>query len=157
MNLNQTDAPAKFKSMRIIFFAMIAGLLAFTAVAFNITKASHFFKPDHSDILFIPCFLLTLISVFAGFYVSGISLRKIGTEETLNDKLMKYQSVLVPRLATCEGAALFSIVCFLLSSNLIYVLFEGIALIVMAYHYPSVAKTGAELGLNDSEINDLIS
>jgi hypothetical protein len=151
------DPKSSYRNMRIIFFSMISGLILFTVVAVNIAGPKLVFNTDFSDPLLIPCLLVVVFSIPAGLFISGKALAKISPEETLSDRLNKYYQVLILRLATCEGPALFSVVCFLLTANMVYLMFGAIAFIVMLYHYPSLLKLQTELGMTEIETEELIN
>lgn len=152
---DQLNANSALISMKVIYFAMILGLLAFVAVTFLISSPDFKFGFDTSDPILIVAIVLFMIAVPTGFFISKILWRNIGEELTLKDKVLKYQPGFIIRLASCEGVGLFSIVGFMLSNNLIYIIMIAVILMVIITYYPSVERIGKDLFLTDIDMENL--
>jgi len=70
-------------------------------------------------------------------------------------KLAKFQSGQIIRLATCEGAGLLAIICLMLTSNSVYLIFLVITFTVMIRYYPSPDMIGRCVNLTQGEIDSL--
>jgi hypothetical protein len=77
---------------------------------------------------------------------------KINQNDSLMNRLSKYQTGQLIRLATCEGVGLLSIVSLFLTSNLFFLVFLLIALFIMIQYYPTPDKIGREINLTTNEI-----
>jgi hypothetical protein len=137
---------------RIIYSALIAGLLFFLGVTMYISKGSFYFKADLKDPLLITLLILSLIVLPAGSYISRMVLPKPDSKESFQNKFPDYLKRLIIRMATCEGIGLYAIICFMLNQNLVFLLFLLIALLIMLPYYPTPDKIGSEINLNQSEI-----
>jgi uncharacterized membrane protein len=97
-------------------------------------------------------FLMSCINLPAGYFVAKMLFKKIDQNDQLKDKMQKYRTAQIIRLALCEGVGLLAIVSLLLTSNLFFLIFLFIALFVMLLYYPSPDKIGREINLTQNEI-----
>jgi hypothetical protein len=149
------NSKSVLRSIKVIYFSMFLGLLAFTAVTFRISTPDYKFAFDTSDPILIPAIVFILVTIPTGAFVAKTVWKKISDDLSLKDKLVRYQPGFLIRLATCEGAGLFSIVGFLLSNNLVFIVLTAIILMNFFFYYPSVDKIGREINLTDSEMEEL--
>lgn len=149
------SARSALRSVKVIYFSMIIGLLSFTAVTFYISDSEFMFKFNINDPVLITALIVLLFVIPIGYLASKALWSKIGTNDSLKDKVIKYQPGFLIRLATCEGAGLLSIVGFLLSNNLVYILLTAITLLLIFYYFPSSEKIGRDINLTQAEIDDL--
>jgi hypothetical protein len=140
-----------FKILTIIHAALMAGQLLFAVVVFSITQNNGINYQPGSDPLFYIAILLTVGGMIAGTFVSKTLLGKIDVNGTLRQKLMAYQTALIPRWAFTEGASLFCIVCYMLSGNLFYLILVGLNVIWFWMIRPTKKKAKADLNLNYEE------
>ena len=155
--LNKTehaDARSILRSIKVVYFSLILGLLSFLAVTFLISQDFKFAIDKSDPILYANLFLL-IIAVPIGFYVSQSIWKRIEKDLPVKDKLLKYQVGFLIRMATCEGVGLFSIVGFLLSNNLIYLGITMTILLIIYYYFPSIEKLELHMDLNQTEIDQL--
>ncbi|MBK7711135.1 MAG: hypothetical protein IPJ37_09450 [Bacteroidales bacterium] len=141
---------------RVIFIGQVAGSLFFVFVAAWLTKETSFFKIDISDTFVIVNILLIGIVIPVGYFQSSRIFRSVKPESTLKEKYPSYQTGLIIRLAFCNGSALFSVVCFLISSNMLFLLFYLVALSVMIINYPTPDKIGESVNLTQTEIESFL-
>ena len=149
------NSKSVLRSLKVIYFSMILGLLAFTAVTIRIATPDYKFALDASYPILIAAIVLFMLAVPSGAFVAKALWKNISDELSLKDKLVRYQPGFLIRLATCEGAGLFSIVGFLLSNNLVFIVLTAIILMNFFFYYPSVDKIGREINLTDSEMEEL--
>jgi len=138
---------------RMIYFGLIGGLLFFLVVAFFITTEKLYFKTDLTNPFLITLLVLSLTSLPIGSFISERALPNPDANEKLPIKFPMYQTRLIIRMATCEGVGLFSVVCFLLTPNLVFLLVLLIPLFIMLQYYPTPEKIGRDLNLTQSEID----
>jgi hypothetical protein len=153
MIINDLSPRLALKMSRVIFFSLIAGLLTFLALVLCITDSKFFFNIDLSDPLMLATFILSCIFLPAGYLFTKMTFNKIDQNDFLKNKLLKYQSGQIIRLATCEGVGMLAIVNLLLTSNLFFFIFLLIALIIIIQYYPTPDKIGKEINLTQTEIN----
>jgi hypothetical protein len=155
MNKNEhINSKSVLRSIRIVYFALILGILSFLAVTFLISQDFKFVFDKSDPIIFANLILFTL-AIPIGYLVSQGMWKKIEKELPLKDKLLKYQTGFLVRLATCEGVGLFSIVGLLLSNNLIYLVLTGLVLLIIFFYFPSLEKLELQLDLNYADLDEL--
>ncbi len=154
METNNLNPKAFLQVTRVIYFAILAGLLIFLFVALFISNKTLSFSFDTKD-PFTFAVLITIVIIPVGTMVSNKLFKRYKPNSTLKEKLPVYNVGLIARLAAYEGAGLLSIVCLLISSNLYFVIFTAIALSAIMLNYPSPEKIGEALGLTSSEIESL--
>jgi hypothetical protein len=137
---------------RMIHLSLLTGSLAYIILVFNIFRDSFIIKLDLSDPLLLSLIILCCVAIPSGYLYSKKTFNKTEPGDLLRQKYPIYQSGLIIRLATCEGVALFAVVCLQLTSNLLCIIFFFIALIVMIGFYPTPYKIGKEIKLTQSEI-----
>jgi len=155
MNTNDLNPKQLLKVTKIIFFALIAGQLFFLLVVLSITGGKFIFKTDVSDPLLLSCLILDCITLPFGFVVAKKLFDQIDPNAALMQKLAKFQSGQIIRLATCEGAGLLAIICLMLTSNSVYLIFLVITFTVMIRYYPSPDMIGRCVNLTQGEIDSL--
>jgi hypothetical protein len=141
---------------RIIFFGQVTGSLFFFSVSAFLTKAASYFKADLSDPLVIVNIILICVAIPVGFFLSAKKFKNVKQEGTLKDKYPVYQTGFIMRLGFCNGAGLFSLVCFLISSNFFFLIFFSIALLVLIFNYPTPDRIGESICLTQAEIESFL-
>jgi hypothetical protein len=155
MVTNDLNAKALLKVTKIIFFAMIAGLLTFLAMTLYVNEIKYSSKIDLAEPLFVVNFILCCVALPVGYFYTKSLFSKIDPNDLLKNKLFRFQSGQIIRLATCEGVGLFAIVNLLVTSNLMFLIFLIIALLTMFQYYPTPEKIGREINLTQTEIDIL--
>jgi len=139
------------QQVRVIYFALIAGLSFFLLVALYVSHETLAFSFNAKE-PFTLLVLLTLVIIPIGYTFSNRIFKSYKPNIALKDKLPTYQQGFIARLAFCDGSGLLSVVCLLLTSNLYFVIFTAIALFVMVLNYPSPERIGEAIDLTPSEI-----
>ncbi len=155
--MNKTEhvnSRSVLRSIKVVYFSLILGLLSFLAVTFLISKDFKF-TLDKSDPIIFANLVLFLLAIPVGFLVSQAMWKRIEKGLPLKDKLLKYQSGFLIRMATCEGVGLFSIVGLLLSNNLIYLVFTATILLIIYNYFPAIEKLEIHIDLNQTELDEL--
>jgi hypothetical protein len=153
MITNDLNPKLFFKMTRVIFFSLYSGLITFLIMVLFINANKYLFNLDISDPLMLSTFILACIFLPAGYLFTKRTFNKIDQNDLLKNKLPKYKSGQIIRLATCEGIGILAIVSLLLTSNLFYLIFLFIALFIMFLYYPTPDKIGKEINLTQNEID----
>jgi len=146
--------PQQFLKMtRVIYFSLWIGLMTFFLMVLFITNHKLVFNTSMSDPLMISTFIIACVFLPAGNRYTRMTFRKINQDDSLMNRLTKYQTGQLIRLATCEGVGLLSIVSLLLTSNLFFLFFLFISFFIMILYYPTPNKIGIEINLTQNEID----
>lgn len=146
----------KFISIQIINGALIVGVSVFLAVVLSITENMFFDYNDQSEFKFIAPIIL-IIGFFAGSFLYKKQVQIINTEDNLQKKLRRYLTGTIIRTALLEAAALIGVIGTFTTANYYYLIFTGIALLIMIVNFPNKDKFSQELNLNFEEKNKLNS
>lgn len=142
------------KTMRIIFFALLAGQLIFIAIAFFIVTNNP--PQSQADDMFN---IIVPILVGSGLFISNFMFRqllgKIKYDSSFEIKLEAYRSALIIRYALLEGPSIFSTVAFLLSGNIIFLAFSGVMILAFMMNMPNRNKATQDLNLSSIETDKL--
>jgi hypothetical protein len=126
----------------IVFIYIIYNKLHF---AFDITK---------------PFILLTVILFCtllpSGYLFSKMIFSKINQHDSFRSKLRKYRTGQIFRIVTCEVTGILIYFSFVLSCNLLFLIFLFIVIFLMVKYFPTPDKIGREINLTQTEI-DMIS
>lgn len=142
----------QLQQIKIIYFAIVAGIILYLAVVLFVRTGTYFFKVNLTDPMFVGLIFLSLIAFPAGYYYSGKVMRKIGADDSLEKKLQVYKTGLIIRLACCDGIAFFALICLLLTNNTFSLLFFFLAIIALRRFYPTAEKIANEIGVSQSEL-----
>ena len=153
MIMNDVKPKVFLRMTRIIYFALWGGLFSFLITAMALIEDQFQFSSGLSDSLILITFLLSCINLPAGYFLAKMLFKKIDQNDQLKDKLNKYQTGQIIRLAFCEGVGFLAIVSLLLTSNLFFLIFLFISLFVMVVYYPTPEKIGREINLTQNEVD----
>jgi len=137
---------------RFIYFSLLAGMLFFLILVTTMMSRQPVLKIDFTNPLFLTLFILTCIGLPVGFFASKRYFNKMDPDAGLGNKYAIYQTGLLMRLATCDGVALLSIVCLLITNNLFSLIFLIISIAVFILYFTTPDKIGNDIQLAESEI-----
>jgi bacteriorhodopsin len=142
------------KTMRIIFFALLAGQIIFMAVAFFTVNNNP--PQSQSDDLFN---IMVPVAIGFGLFMSGMLFKqligKIKNDASFEQKLEAYRSALIIRYALLEVPSIFSTVAYLFSGNIIFLAFSGVMILAFLMNMPSRDKATQDLNLSSIEADKL--
>lgn len=98
---------------------------------------------------------LALGSVWSGSLLFRGMIGKLSVDGELGAKLARYQSASLLRFALIEGAALFAMVIFANSGNLLYALIGALLILHLILLKPNLEKIGRQLPLGAAERSQL--
>ncbi|PCH71250.1 MAG: hypothetical protein COC06_02370 [Bacteroidales bacterium] len=153
MNKTEQNFIQYQRTNSILFIAMLIGQIVFTAITLYLNQTLGGIAEDDNirDIflLVVPVFFLG--QMLASKIVIAKKLKLARSKETLNEKLFEYRSITIIRLALLEGVAFFSIICFLLTGDYIFLVFVGLIMVLFVINKPTKDKLVRELELNREE------
>lgn len=136
------------KMLLVIFVGLIMGQLLFAGVTFFVLKPS---VVPSNDQLFL---FLTLAMIGAGISAGLFFWNKMKTEiqpiDGLDEKLSKYRTATIIRMALLEGPNLFGIVAYMLTGNQIVLGIAAAGMLFFLTYVPLKNKVMKDLGYSDS-------
>lgn len=158
MQFDQNYGPSSkgpVKTMQLIHLALLAGQVMFGIVTLFITPASKFEYTNTNDvhIFIVPVFAIAMVAI-SRFLFSKL-LAGAASADNLSSKLVSYQSALIVQLALIEGASLFGIVVYTISSNLLYLFISALLVVYFFFQRPTVQKITNDLNLSPEEAMEM--
>ncbi|MES2555650.1 MAG: hypothetical protein V4604_05835 [Bacteroidota bacterium] len=134
--------------LTVIFAGLIMGQLAFVGVAFFVLKPVVVANED-------PVFLYLTIGLISagiagGFFFWNKLKTDLRTTENLDDKLAKYRSSTIIRMALLEGPNIFGIVAYLQTGNPIIMGITAGGIAFFLTYVPLKNKVKRDLGYSNS-------
>ena len=145
-------------ALKIIYLALMAGLVLLTLVAIYFVKLTEgIIPPDDGSLhkmfqYLVPGF--ALINVMMAYFLYGKRLQMTYNIDKLSYKLEIYRSINILKAALFEGPGLLAAIGYLLIGQSLYLIVLGFILAVFAVNRPSKEKLISELKLSyeDKEI-----
>jgi 4-amino-4-deoxy-L-arabinose transferase-like glycosyltransferase len=142
MNM-QTDHTADYKSMAILTWTLIIGILLFCGVSIGLYYFGGISNnlQDYSQTVFLISLIATVVIIVAtrAVYVRRVNVLK-ETNQSSKEKLEIFRSITITHMALCEFPALFSIISFMVFGNFMFFIVVAISLAEMIMKFPTQHK-----------------
>lgn len=137
--MSDTLKTGAFKTLQIIYGALIIGVVVFLFVVLYLVKNLHF-TVDTDDVFTMLVPLMTFSGIVVSMILNKNFLGMILPEDSLQAKLSKYQTASIIRGALLEGPALIGVVATFMSGNYFFLLFSVVLIRVMYFYFPTKQK-----------------
>ncbi|WP_075601947.1 hypothetical protein [Saccharicrinis aurantiacus] len=142
-----------FRTLSLIHLAMLIGQVVFLVIVLNLKLTSGKVSTGALSAPFSYIVAgLTVSCIIVCKIVYAVKLKQAQSKEAITEKMAIFQSANIIRFALYEGPSLFSIVVFLLTGELYFLIFTSILLLFFIFSKPSRQKTIDVLDLNQDEI-----
>ena len=134
-------------SLRVIFGGLLFGMLSFLLVMTVIIKSGSQ-QTDSNELfqLIAPIFMVTAVSV--SIFLRKSTLAKVHNETNPLNLIKTYTSNRIIQMGMVEASIIFAIVCFMITSNLYFVILSGIGILYFISLFPIRKKVVAQLKLD---------
>ncbi|WP_146260587.1 hypothetical protein [Breznakibacter xylanolyticus] len=145
----------QLKQIRIIFYAILIGLLVFCAGSVAlVTQRGGLMLLSPVQMQYLQTVIIIL--AFTGIPAAHL-FHKRKTEHLRPDmmpemKLSRYRVSFFIKMATFEGISLVSLLCYLMSAGSNFLIIFGILMVTILVNYPGRDRIWTELGLNDDNV-----
>jgi len=141
-----------FKAIRVVHTALLLGQIIFALICLTLNRNGELGHNEMiNKILIIASPALVIMGIVSGIFIAKAKLNTIKLKSNLAEKLAGYRGVLIIRWALMEMPALFAVICYMLTANLIYLGLAGVIVILFAINRPSNDKLYTELELDQNE------
>ena len=154
MENNQQTTKSYFKMLSIIHLFLVLGIvLVGLVVTFIITDFQH---PDNDSglaklfVYLVPG--VVIVGIVASNMISTFKLNALKDSSDLNLKLKGYSEILIIRYMLLEFPSLFALVVVFMTSNIIYLMYAGLLVILLVIKKPTRKSAVADMQLNQQEI-----
>ena len=149
VNQNLQTTPKTFlRTISIIHLVLNLGLILFAAVTFFINSGRNVFNYNTNDPFVMVAPLLAIAGIAGGIFLFKKQVAIAQSKDTLKGKLALYQGALIQKYALVEGPAMFAIVAYDLSGNLLFLIIAGLLLLYFISIRPTKDRLVTDLDLS---------
>ena len=145
----------QLKQTRLLFTAILSGVLIFLLVAVVVNETMGVLKPSLLVYLTEARLVIAIVSFTAMLTAKRLFTRDMETAKKslihLSDKLNHYRSALIKYVAICEVPAMVAIILFLFMGNFIFIVYAAVLIGFIAVMMPSRKKIITLLDLDSGE------
>lgn len=152
MEQTQLTTKSYFTALKIVHFALTAGVILFLVMAVILQITG--FEPELKEMEMI-LLGITAFAAIAGIFTGNLLFRKrleqLVELKSLKEKLTGYQSALIVKYALVEGPAFFCVVAYLLTANILFPVIAVFLVFVLVLFAPRKDKLISDLNLSTKE------
>lgn len=153
MLITQQNFKQYFSILRLLHLSMMAAVFILGLIVHFVLVPAPDFILNENNALFVNIAAAYMaIAVALSYWLFGVRLNVAKQQTSLSDKLNAYRGATILRFALIEGAALLTVVFYLLTGNLVLLGIAGIGLVVMLLHHPNLVKLKMDLDLNPTDL-----
>ncbi len=143
------------QTLQIIHFAMLSGQVMFAGVLFFLRDEITITQTDDelANLFKILVPVLGFGGLLGGNFVFKSFMKKALTSENIGKKMDTYRVAFLIRSALLEGPSLFTLVAFLLTSDVFFIGFAIILMVIFTFLRPTAAGIIQDLELSGEERN----
>lgn len=145
--------PKRFlETISILHMSLIVGPIVFAIIAFNETekKIISFSETVELFLIVVPSFALG--GILLGNFIFKQTIKNIAPVSSLRQKLIRFQTASIVKYLLLEAASLFSVIAFLQTRNLIFLMILGMLVLYFLLLRPTKTKIERVLNLKENEL-----
>jgi hypothetical protein len=145
--------------MRMVYYAMSAPIILFSAVAYFLIETDALGGPDYSlaPLLQTIAIILVPLCIGAGYFFFKTGVGRVDKKMPLSEKLRKYFALLIVRSAIFEGGFLFCFVATILTREILFLAASPVILFIFLLLRPNADTITSDLNLSASERSQIES
>lgn len=141
-----------FKTLQRLHLYLVMGVVLFLSITIYLVESGGFGEDDEINNVFqyvVP--LLATVSIFASRFMFNKRRKSLSSAKTLQDKTEGYQAALIVRWALIQGATLFAIIAFMLTSNYGFATIAIIMILYQILQRPNLESALEDLNLSHGD------
>lgn len=141
-----------FKSLFLIWVALIIGQVMFGAVVFYLHKTGAYTGDESLNqtfLMIVPAFVVAGIA--GSILFLKMKLKQLKQLDNFESKLEQYRAATIISYALLEGPSLLGIVAFLISGNIVFFALSIMIILMFLISKPSKYKLSLDLELSEEE------
>ena len=150
MKLQGSNFKKYHRALQLVYFALLQGVLFFMFLIYFQTDDS-FYDLNLSDSKILTGIIVVLAALFLSFYLYAYLLKNISAVKGIENKLEKYTSAFIVKMAILEGGSFFNLVMYMISGNKAFLIFAAVLLLAMMMSFPGIDKIENALDLSMGE------
>ena len=150
METNSITSKEYFRTLKIIYLALIAGQVIFSLTVVFLIYTGEFNEdfPEMEKIFFILVPVLVIGGYLGGRMFFKKRLETAILKPGLPEKLADYQSALIIRYALLEGPSMLAFIAYLLTADIFFIVIAGFIIIIFITLRPTVDRMISDLELS---------
>lgn len=149
---NNYSPKVTYGIIKKIIYTQLAGLVLFLFVALLVTEGATSTTFDLEEALNLALIVFTVAAIPMGSVVSRKVYTSVKPEYDSTKRMGIFQKGMLIRLASYESVGLFSIVVFILTANILVLLFAAISIIGIITSFPRPSYVRQTVGVNEAEL-----
>lgn len=146
-------ASEQIKPVKIIFFALLSGQIIFLFIALFLVQSGNVVPNEN---LFLIFFVVDLMIIVPGIVVGPMLYRsfisRVKSGMSLSEKFNLYKQGTIIKLALVEAPTIFSIVAYMLTGSLVFLIIAIGVLVLFFMHKPTIEKFAEDFNISLSEL-----
>ncbi|MGQ9799817.1 MAG: hypothetical protein ACUVRG_11125 [Ignavibacterium sp.] len=143
----------QFKSVQIIFFALLISQILFLFISVFLVQSGNV-KPNYD--LFLILLIVDLMIITPAIVIGPMIYRRFiesaDSKKLVEEKFILYRQGVIIKLAFVEAPTIFSIVSYLLTGSVIFLILAVGVLILFFFHKPTLEKFAEDFNIRLSEL-----
>lgn len=153
---NQSNPKENFRVNYIIYFALLVGIIMFALFAYLFPRGQE--DVPNENLLNIFTYIVPTLAVFEIFlsrFMYHKFIQQIQSNATLFEKISKYRTAKIVSWALLEGAALFSIIAFIITRSFFFYIVLFVIVIAFILSKPSLDECINDFRIEGNERDEL--
>ncbi len=135
-------------TLLVIYFCMLGGLLVFLGLAAYLLHFGEMHSSPELGRKMLHVVLPLFVACIAlGSFVPRMMLRKVRPAMPLGERLIRYRTALITRLAFFEAAGLGTVMALLASQELYFLYVVAVSLLLLLFSMPTLERVASALKL----------
>ena len=143
-----------FKTLQRLHLFLIVGVVLFLSITIYLVESGGFGEDEEMNNVFqyvVP--ILAMICIVASRSMFIKRKESLQSAKTLHDKTEGYQAALIVKWALIEGATMFAIIAFMLTSNYAFATIAFIMLLYLFLQRPNMESALEDLNLSRADFD----
>jgi len=153
MKAQQTPA-AFFKSLPLIFLALLAGMLIMGTMMYVMNPVTEY-NLDFKNPFLAIMIVVMIAGIFGSNLLYNFHKNKIEINDPLESKMARIQQAVIVRFALVEGPALLGVILYLKEANLIFLMLSAMMVLYFLTLRPSKEKIIDDMNLTSDQKREL--
>jgi DMSO reductase anchor subunit len=153
MNSIERKASA-YIQLLMLYISMLTGLIAFTGISYFLLAEPEpaFFRENN---VLLVALIVATVCMAVSVFIWKKDIQTIQSMNTVEQKFIKYRSAMIKRLALMEGAALFALICYYLTSNVRLLVIAIVIIAAFILLWPGLSRVSRDIGESEDDIKGL--
>jgi tellurite resistance protein TehA-like permease len=145
------------QSLRIIYFAMLMGMLGFSAVSYFVSQTTEpsITEEETHRIFLLVCLFIATACLGISRFLWRKDIQKIQQMNVIIEKFNYYRAASIKAYALIEGAVLFAVIGFFLTHEIKFLVVAALLIASYLTYYPSSTKIANQIGENAEDLKNL--